>query len=718
MKHIRQSKQQGSLSFDALAKKLNQVLLTKGIGINPLAGRASYGLESLSPEHAPEAEAALGDAERELEKQVGEEIWNEELTEGQQDAGVILMNASNDPAAYHAAATAEVSSSDALLDANTVDTANISTESYDAREIEKTMSLSIAFNVGAARQQPAMELFWPTISLTADQAGLTLEVSRNMVHGHFVHDSKGLPAADQFGQKSLIDALIDSSILQNQATDIVPVYDAKIGIYDNELGAFPVKVDNVEVQSGAFLFGAPLNIIAADNSSLTDPFGQRDQTDTVDSLVRLQKVFLEITDSNDVKSIVPFDVRGLPLTGFNKSIEGHERQASLAWTTNSLPLHGKLLDKTGVEAEALKQLRAAPYDNHVFMLKVSANGSINLADGNCELTAGSATVYEVYKSVQGRNGTPELELVTDPTEVTAAKALIKSITLRSYTLDARYANLNRRERGLIVRTDTRRQKYMIPLQAPITAMKPVTDTETGYNIDAAVQAARVANTTAGIHELMAFDDFMHRYRTSQDRHRPAADIECVGKFILRPYYERKTFDFTKVINNVHSHTLADDIAAALTLNLRDSFSKAMLISGWNAAQECAAGGAKEKPTAIIVCDPRVAQFLTIKGDSRLFGDFYKTAVEVSDYYEFRNRIFMSVRREASVQNPDGLSFGNMFWLPELITNLPIARSGQISNEFTVQTRRRHIAHCPILVRYDLVNLDKVVDTKVAVSVVQ
>lgn len=83
MKHIRQSKQQGSLSFDALAKKLNQVLLTKGIGINPLAGRASYGLESLSPEHAPEAEAALGDAERELEKQVGEEIWNEELTEGQ-----------------------------------------------------------------------------------------------------------------------------------------------------------------------------------------------------------------------------------------------------------------------------------------------------------------------------------------------------------------------------------------------------------------------------------------------------------------------------------------------------------------------------------------------------------------------------------------------------------------------------------------------------------
>lgn len=718
MRHIRQNKQAGGLSFDALAAKLNLALVANGVNTNPMAGRASFGLESIGEEQLPEVEAALGDAERDLTAAVGDEEWNEELTEGQQDAGVIVMNATNDPAGYHAAATAEVSASDAALDPNSVDVQNISTESYDQRNIEQTMALSIAFNIGAARQQPAMELFWPTVSLTADQAGLTLEVTRNMVHNHFVHNSKGLPTPDQFGQKSLIDALIDSSILHNQATDIVPVYDESIGIFDTEVGSFPRQLDNVEVQSGAFLFGVANNIIDADTSSLTDPFGQRDQTDSIDSLVRLSKVFVEITDAKDVKSIVPFDVRGLPYTGFIKSPEGHERQANLAWTTTSLPLHGKLADKTGIEAEALQALRVAPYDDHVFMLKLSANGSINLADGNCELSAGSVSVYEVYKVVKAQDGSTDLELIKDPSEVTAAKALIKSITLRSYVLDARYANLNRRERGLIVRTDTRRQKYMIPLQAPITAMKPITDTETGYNIDAAVQAARVANTTAGIHELLQFDEFMHRYRSSQDRHRPVADIECIGKHVLRPYYERRTFDFTKVINNLNSHTLADDIASALTLNLRDSFSKAMLTSGWNAAQECAAGGAKEKPTAMIVCDPRVAQFLTVKGDSRLFGDYYKTAVEVSDYKEFRNRIYMSVRREASVQNPDGLSFGNMFWLPELITNLPVARTGQISNEFTVQTRRRHIVHCPILIRYDLVNLDEVVNAKVPVAVTQ
>jgi signal transduction histidine kinase len=84
---------------------------------------------------------------------------------------------------------------------------------------------------------------------------------------------------------------------------------------------------------------------------------------------------------------------------------------------------------------------------------------------------------------------------------------------------------------------------------------------------------------------------------------------------------------------------------------------------------------------------------------------------------FRDKIYVVPRRESSVNSPDGLNFGNMFWLPELITNMPISRNGQISNEFTVQTRRRHICHCPIMIRIDLDNMDKVIDTKVATAVI-
>ncbi len=197
--------------YDALAAKLQQVIVNEAlVNRNPHRVKFSVGLESVSAAEQAELSSAIRESAEQLEETVGETEWNEELSQAQQDAGVILLNAASDPQAYHSAATAEVSASDAILDASAVDVANISTESYDAREIENTLARSIAFNIGAARQQPALELLFPTITVTPDQVGLTLSVTRNMVHNHFVHNAKGLPTAEQFGNKSLIDALIDS----------------------------------------------------------------------------------------------------------------------------------------------------------------------------------------------------------------------------------------------------------------------------------------------------------------------------------------------------------------------------------------------------------------------------------------------------------------------------------------------------------------------------
>lgn len=706
-------------TYDSLATQLYHTIVNNAlVGRNPSRIKFSTGLESLSDSDQAELHSAVRESTETLSDTVGQHQWNEELSQAQQDAGVILLNAASDPKAYHSAATADVSATDAILDSSAVDVANISTENYDAREIENTLARSIAFNIGAARQQPAMELFFPTITVTPDQAGLTLSVTRNMVHNHFVHNAKGLPTPDQFGNKSLIDALIDSSILHNRATDIVPSYDDTLGIFDTEVGKFPVTVGNTAVDSGAVLFGQPFNLIGIGASAITDPFGVRDQTDTVDSMVRLKTVYVEIEETGGTKSIIPFDVRGLSQTGFLKANEGNDRSTILNWNTTTVPLTGKAKDKTNTEAAALQQLRNAPYNNYVIMLKLSATGNLNLADGNAELNAGNASIAEVYETVTLPTGETDLQRIEDTVTINAVKAMFTSIKLRSFTLDARYANLNRRERGLLVRAQTERKKYIVPLTAPISALKPITDTATEFAIDAAVQTARVSNTTAGVHALMEFDEAMNRYLGPINRHYKPTDLDAIGVYSLRPYYERKVFDFMDNLSNLGSANKQSDIGAALTLSLRDSFAKAILVSGWNAAQECLTGGGKEAPTAALICDPRVAQFLVVPGDNRLFGEHYKVKVETSDYLEFRNRIFMTVRRENSVNEPDGLNFGNMIWLPELSTNLPVSRTGQISHEFTIQPRRRHIVHCPILVRYDLRNLDKVVDTRVPVTIVQ
>lgn len=719
MRQFNKSKKQTGISYDQVVTGLTQKLKTNGnMGfVSAQAATISYGLESMSADDIRDSEVEQNESEEILKDQVGEEVWNEELTDGQKNSGLIMMAASGNPEEYHSLATAKVTDGQSQLDPSNADVQNVSQESYDAREIEKMMPVSVAYNIGAARQDDAMEALWPTISLTADQAGLNLEITRNMVHHHFTHNAQGNAGKELFSQQNLIHALIDSSILKNQATDIVPVYNTTSGVFDEQVGVIPQTIDDVAVDTGAILFNKPFNLIAIGGSSMTDPFGARDMTDTVDSLVRLKEVFVEITDDASHTSIVPLDVLDLNLTQFQKSQEGNDRDVTLNWTANSITISGKQLDKSGNLATALEAFRTSPYDEFVVVLKMNASGRLNLADGNGELHHGSVTIDGFYKQVKRADGSQDLVKVADSAEILAAKAKITDLKLRSFKLDARYANLNRRERGLIVRQDIRNARYTIPLQPPITALKPVTDTKSGYAVDSAIQATRVANTTAGVAELMRMDSFLSRYRNSSSFLDTNNATIGIGAYLIRPYYEHKVVQMTKLINNISSAALPLDINAHLTLLVRDSFAKAMMISGWMAAQQCSGSGSKEKPTAVIITDPRTAQYLFIQGDTRLLGDSFNAKPVVSNFLEFRDKIYIAPRRESSVNQPDGLNWGNMFWLPELITNMPIARGGQISNEFTAQTRRRHICHCPILIRIDLVDMNKVIDTKVPMSVI-
>lgn len=719
MRQFNKPTQDSGIDYDNVVVGLTQKLAVNGSMsfVSKADAKISFGLESMSPEELQNSEVAQNDVEATLKDEIGEDVWTEELTEGQRNSGLITMAASGNIEEYHAAATSTVTEPGTQLDPSNVDVQNYSQESYDAREIEKMMPISVAFNIGAARQDDAMEALWPTISLTADQAGLQLQVTRNMVHHHFTHNAQGNQSKELFGQQNLIHALIDSSILKNQATDIVPVYNTASGIFDEQVGIIPQTIDDVSVDTGAILFNAPFNLIAIGGSSLTDPFGARDMTDSVDSLVRLKEVFVEITNDSAATSILPIEVLDLNLTQFQSSQEGSDRDVTLNWTANSITISGKQLDKSGNVADALAAFRTAPYEDYVIVLKMNASGRLNLADGNGELHNGSVSIDGFYKPVVRADGTEDLIRIAESAEILAAKAKITNLKLRSFKLDARYANLNRRERGLIVRLDVRSARYTIPLQAPITALKPVTDTKSGYAVDSAIQATRVANTTAGVQELMRMDQFLSRYRNSSSFLDTNNASIGIGAWLIRPYYEHKKIQMTKLINNISSAALPLDISSHLTLVVRDCFAKAMMISGWMAAQQCSGSGSKEKPTAVIITDPRTAQYLFVQGDTRLLGDSFNAKPVVSQFLEFRDKIYIAPRRESSVNQPDGLNWGNMFWLPELITNMPIARGGQISNEFTAQTRRRHICHCPILIRIDLIDMNKVIDTKVPMSVI-
>ena len=149
MRQIIKSKDSTDLNFDKVAGGLKQRL--KALGghnfVSQTGAKVSFGLESMTEEDVQNSEVETNEVTEVLKEEIGEDVWNEELTEGQRNAGIITMTASGDPESYHALATGEVGDAQSQLDPSSVDVQNYSQESYDAREIEKMMPVSVAYKV-------------------------------------------------------------------------------------------------------------------------------------------------------------------------------------------------------------------------------------------------------------------------------------------------------------------------------------------------------------------------------------------------------------------------------------------------------------------------------------------------------------------------------------------------------------------------------------------
>ena len=73
--------------------------------------------------------------------------------------------------------------------------------------------------------------------------------------------------------------------------------------------------------------------------------------------------------------------------------------------------------------------------------------------------------------------------------------------------------------------------------------------------------------------------------------------------------------------------------------------------------------------------------------------------------EMRNKIYITFGKNGGSNDQiNPLHFGNMFWRPELTTNMQISRGQTTTRELTVQPSFRHVVHLPILASITVSNL--------------
>lgn len=704
---------------NALYKKILARTATQGVNFLPQgAAKWAYSAESrndlTSQNDAEDFSKEFEEVLKETYLENGEAEQFDDLTDAQKQAAVIAMQATEDPEAYHQEAT-RVGGGDAGFDVSSdIDSRAVpAMEAFDSRNIKDYIHYSPVFNLKAARQDAFGELFYPTLTTTPDRAGYSVTIQRTMVHNEYNHIGDGAPAPETFMSKSLIDATLDHRVLTNDSTRIYPLYDGSNPYFSENIGETEVEIGNVKVKTAPLKIGKKLNLLSISHNATLDPMGVNDMTDSLDGHLGLEALYLKVTglDSADTskESFVKLKTLRMPLSEFQKSAEGYDRDMTLSFRTVDVPLHAGLKAVDGSEIEALGKLAAGPSSSYVLRLAVTVTGVANLETGNIEVNTTGVEIDSIWDT----DSKGEIFEITDEATITSVKEMVTGLAIDSYDIYARRSNLNRRQRGLLVRVETWSESYPIPLGSPITALKPITDTATLTDISGPIEAARKLNSNNAVTKLIEYGEALNQYKVSMDRRLPVPKVEGIGRLLVRPYYEHIEFDLQQVVDSPSSHERAKDIRGALIEIARDRITKAANATGYLAALEATGGG---KPVVAVGTAARIHRYLIVDGDTRMMSDAYDYRVETSSDLRMVDKIFLTFIRP-DVKEPDGLGFGNMVWIPELVTDVPNSRGGAQARELMVQPRVRHVNHLPILIEIDVKGLDEVTEQRVGVKTI-
>ena len=598
--------------------------------------------------------------------------------------------------------------------AGALESRSFALEAYDNKENRNAVVYSVAYNMQAARQDEFGEAFFPTIVVTPDNVGFMVSIRLHYVFDEVRRALSG--SLSNFGRKNIIKAVVDASILRNDQTRLVPVVRTGGGANDStanfvasaDVTPYAVTIDGQSVTTAPLKVGKKMDLLATSQTAALIEAGVLDQTDAIDSSLRLSAVYVKIAaDGSDPAKVVKFNVKDLPGSDFNYAVQGNTRLLQLNFDTSALRV---VAGTKGVDGAAIPQL-AALADKSV-RLSATLFGSVVQDTGDTIVNAGGVTVAKITTA----DG--QLMDLTAGAGATLAD-IFDGAEVIGYDVLGYRTNSNRRQRGQLVDTQFVNHLYTVPVLPPITALRPVGETEAN---DAALLASLITTTkirtsNAAVGALLEARDILKEFVNSADSATEQPEVLGVARFILNAAYDEDTIDVAAEVDSIKSADRAEDVVALIINKLRDMTYRLYTNSAYKAAADAVFDGAAPKPMVIIGTDPIIARYLTLQGDMRTFGDQFDFKIVQTLDSRMAGKVVLAFGMESSynsgVANP--LHFGNMAWKPELALQMPITRNGQISYELTVQPSFRHVINTPVMGFVTVQGIEQIIADKATVN---
>lgn len=593
---------------------------------------------------------------------------------------------------------------------------SVANEAYDESELHKFQAYSIAFNTMAARQDAFGEGFYPTIVISADQAGCDLSVRRQRVYDEVRHALTG--KATDFGFKNLLSAAIDPTILADESTKLVPYRDPTVAapealLNTDQFGQKSVQVAGVDVPTAPYKFGKSINVIGIAGYAPLVGAGLLDQTDSVAARASVSRVYMSGGENSGTDlPVVAFNTNGLFRSSFIASTEGRDKEMTLMFKFNDLVIDENTKAITGASVPAFSSIASGHLTVHA---SVTISGTLDLQFGTVTLNSSSVQVTKITDNTGASIGLSSGAGAT-------AKAAVEGLGMVGYDLQAYRTNSNRRTAGKRLDVETIRERYTVLVQPPMTVQRPATVADgEAAELEALINAVRLRNSNNAVTALLNQAAILKSIVRGPSS--PAtAEIAGLGRLLVTPFYEELTLDMVQSMNSIKAHERAEDISATLVQALRDLLYRMYQYSGIQAALDAQNPTGNESPVVLIGTDQTIVRHLMVQGDTRTFGTMFQEArVVVSMDERIRNRIFVTFTRNKNLDQLDALRFGSHLWIPELVSRMPVSRNGATNMEAMVQTRNLQVSHLPILGQIKVLNMptalvDKTLQPAIATNI--
>lgn len=641
----------------------------------------------------------------------GQDTWAS-LTPQQRDAFRITSLAWDDLLGYNDVATNITFSNESRLfstkgiDTYLQPTLTDGLEAYDHRNLVNSKVATTIINVGSARQDDFAEMFYETVVLSPDEGNVTLSVEQTFVMNDYLHTGDGFGGVPYgFGGANLVDAYVNPSILRSNEIKVIPLYSASNECFTREVQPFMTE-DNIE--TGALKFNTHIGLLAVSMDSLLNPNAVADSTDQLDHGLGIDKVFLKLKKGGTTE-IIPISLNGIPGATFVPNPLGKtaSRDVILNFVTTSIPLHGKLKTVAGTESQLLGYLRDPARKDWVVYLDFSVTGMANLETGSTRVNDSVVQISSVWDTKVNDKGMAQPTKIVNASDLNALNSQFDEMRLVGWFPEGRRTNINRRTRGLLIRTDILSDTYVIPMGPPISVLTPTVDTDTLVDMEGPIRANRIRNSQNAVKALLEYGEQIKRYVNSADVYSPRPDIQGIGRLILRTYYDEIEIDALEIIDSMRSSDRLADLNWSIINIIRSRVSLAFANS--NYGPTWLAMGIEGKPIVNIGTTLEIAQYLDLQADTAILGSMFDYDFAVTTNREVEDLIIINFTTKS---DHVFMKSGNFYYIPEMVSTLPKTTNNAQSVQLTVQNRNMHLNHCPIQIRIRVKNLAQALASKV------